>query len=389
MVGDQDSAASEEIETEDVFAFFSLQGERFDAPGMPVESVREVENFRAAILEVARHRWLDANPGRVHVPSGFADAFDLRLVGIKEGSAQPQLLLHRRHERVDDELWSEFEPAYTAARDDVTDAITSVRSQGDLPPAFPRQASKALRKIGQTLDDGESITVGPPDPSARRAVIDHEVRSLIERIDEDLPTTAVTVELEGVITEYDGQSRSFRLRTNHGVSTCRLEQFNAELADLARGYLALDGVTAPDVLVEGQTMDADQRIVQLFNVHTITMVRSAGEKVLMHRLSDLAALEPGWLGPGSEAPSQELIDRAQQILPTIANMGVDVAILGQADGSIAFEWQRGEVEMSAAIEANGELFLCADNTVTDEVQELQVTYDEVLLLRFLLTGVMD
>lgn len=389
MVGDQTGMQSEGDDDGEIFAYFKLDGKRFDAPGMPVESIREVEYFRAAILEVARNLWLDANPDRSRVPNGFLDGFDLRLTRVLPGSARPQLQLHRPTSRVNDQEWAEWESVYANARDYVTGAVSALETTGHLPANFPRPANKALRKIGHTLEDDEAITFGSPDPSTPRARLDREVREILEEIDRVAPADAQSVTLDGIVIEYDGAGRSFRLRTDHGVSTCKLELFSPELANRARSLLALDGVTGPDVRVEGETQDAEQRPVQLFNVHTIDVVRSIEEKIVVSRLADLASLDRDWLGPGSEAPTAELISQVEHLAPTIASLGLQVAIVANDAGAVVLEWRRGNVEMSAAVEANGELFLCADNTVTDEIREVQVKYDESLLRRFLEEGAMQ
>lgn len=65
-----------------------------------------------------------------------------------------------------------------------------------------------------------------------------------------------------------------------------------------------------------------------------------------------------------------------------------ISMVPNADGAIVLEWKRGHVEMSAAIEAHNGLFLCSDNTATDDLLESQTEYDEALLLRFLEAGSM-
>lgn len=376
-----------EVPDSDAFAFFSLRGDRFDAPGLPADTAREVGHFREAVLQVARRLWLD-NHGRQRLPSGFSDAFDLRLVGVLEGSARPQLVLNRASSGVDDSDWDEWVSYYASARDTVAEAVGAVAKTERLPDSFPVDGLRALRRIGSSLQDSESVELGSPVESSRRAVLDRSVRELLEEIDEALPPAPVDAFLVGVITEYDGATVSFRLRTDTGISTCRLEQFNAGLAQRAKEVLALDGVTAPDVRVLGKTLDPDRRQVQLFDVHGIELVRTVEEKVLVNRLNDLSALERDWLGPNSTPPSDEVLDRAQRLVPALSTLGLAVAVVPNAEGALVFEWRRGDFELTAAIEPNGEMFLCADNTVTDEVVEEQAPYDEARIERFLRTGSM-
>ncbi len=165
--GDLPEAATDDLDGGKVapgedFAFFSLNGDRFDAPGMPADTAREVGNFREAVLQVARQLWLSANPDRQRVPNGFTDAFDLRLTEVVSGSARPRLILHRPTRRVSDADWSEWEAVYVKARNVVTEAVHEVGESGHLPADFPRAATLALRRLGTSLVESEAITLGAP-----------------------------------------------------------------------------------------------------------------------------------------------------------------------------------------------------------------------------------
>ncbi len=380
------------VDTGDVlpnaFAFFSLAGDRFDAPGMPAETVREVGYFRDAVLDVARHVWLAKHPDRQRVPRGFADAFDLRLLRVDAGSARPQLVLHRPAAAGREDDWDEWAEVFATARDLVADAIGSLNHARTLPPAFPEGASRSLRSIGGSLREAESITLGSPVDKSRRAIVDTNVRALLEDIDE-VTVLHQSIQLEGVIVEYDGETLTFRMKTDGGVAVCGLETYNATLVNRVKDNLALDGVTAPDVRIEGETLDPAQRQLRVFNVHTIEVVRSVGEKVLVHQLRRIGELEPGWYGADSEAPSPDARRRVERLVPLLASLGEDVRIFPNADGAIVLEWRRGDVEMTATVESNGDMFLCADNTRTDQLLEDQAEFDEARLRRFIERGSMQ
>src|SRR5690242_19387562 len=79
------------VEGADGFIYFRMTGARFEAPGMPADSVVEVQRFSELVYEVARHVWLERNQGRARVPSDMVRAFDLRLVSVEDGSARPVL----------------------------------------------------------------------------------------------------------------------------------------------------------------------------------------------------------------------------------------------------------------------------------------------------------
>jgi hypothetical protein len=233
------SPGSRTPETDDgqegAFAHFSLVGERFEAPGMPADSAREVGYFRDAVWQMARQIYFDRNPDRSRVPAGFEEAFDLRLTGVEQGSARPRLVLQRpvKH-RVSDPLWDEWVDVFASARDQVTSALDVVSRQSVVPQGLSKNTRNALKRVGSSLEPSERIDVGHPTDTARRASLDEGTRRVLAQIEELVPPTPLEHELEGIIVEYDGAGLSFTLKTEHGLSTCVLERFNAKLAQQAR-----------------------------------------------------------------------------------------------------------------------------------------------------------
>ena len=372
-------------ESPDSFAYFSLDGARFNAPGMPVNAAREVEFFHDAILQAARQRWLDANPGRTRVPAGFADAFDLRLTGVRPGSAKPQLLLHRPPS-VSDGDWAEWEPFYTAGRDVVANAFLEATRTGQPPRSATPQLTTQLRKVGSTLREDERIVLGSPRETGVRVAVDTAVRAALQASALPILPEYSEVALEGVIVEYDGLSRSFRLNTLNGSAVCRLDASESLLAKRARDLLALDGITAPDVVVVGDSAEPSSRHPTLVGLRSIEVVRSFAHKNLSDQLAAIAALKPGWLGPHSAVPPADTVQRVEALIPRIAAVDTPVSIVPNVDGAVVLETVRGSVELSAAIEPNGEVFLCADDIGTEQLDGLQTDYDEDRIEVFLRTG---
>jgi hypothetical protein len=157
-----------------------------------------------------------------------------------------------------------------------------------------------------------------------------------------------------------------------------------------KSALAPDGVTAPDVRISGMgVVDRRGRIGDLWDVLEVEILRSAEEKMLVTRLSAIAELPAGWWGPGSEAPDREALRSVEAALPELARSGVVIAIAANSAGAVVLEWRRGDVEYTAQVEPGAALFLCADNTVTDELTERQGAYDARRLVHFVETGEID
>lgn len=194
----------------------------------------------------------------------------------------------------------------------------------------------------------------------------------------------------GVLSEYDGEKLSFVLRPHEGARvTCVLEHYNEPLAQRAREYLALDGITAPDVRVEGETLDDEDRVRRIFNVHGLEVVWTIPEKVIVHRLRALTKLKPGWLGPGSGVPSPALAELLEPVVSDLASMGLPVSIVANTDGAFVLEWRAGDVEYTAEVDATGSLYMCADNVVNDDLADAEIPFDVDVLRRFVTTGAMQ
>jgi len=295
------------------FAFFSLEGTRFDGRGMPADAGREVAAYREAVLQAARRLYAERHG---NVPSAFDQAFDLRLVRIGQGSARPEMVL-ARGAAVTDEQWAEFVELYELGRDTVTREINTVTTADEVPAEFDKPTRRALARLGGTLRPTERLRLGPPDAGRGRAIVTPRTRALLRGSAQEVatpqprPASAV-----GVVTEYNGATLSFDLRMDAGVIKCVLEVFNEPLAAAAREYLALDGVTAPDVRVEGQTLDDENKIRRIYNVHRVEIMWTVAEKVIVSRLRALVGLGHNWLGSGTEAPTLEL---AEMLGPRVGN----------------------------------------------------------------------
>lgn len=375
----------------DAFAFFSLEGDRFNAPGMPTDSVREIAAFRDAVIEIAKELWRQENDDRKRVPAGFDAAFDLRLTTVAEGSARPLMILRPPTRGVTPEEWAEWEPYYVRARDVATEDVQDVAEQDAVPARVTPKVRKALGKIGSTLEPNDRIRLGSPARSAPRAELTVRVREVLRRIDELVPEER-DISLIGVVTEYDSVMRSFELiRDDTGKKVkCVVDSYDEALAERVRSHMSLDGITAPDVRVEGHTWEPEDQLVrQVHNVHHLEVVWTVAEKVVVHRIRELAKLKPGWLGPGSDAPTEELAALLEPLSGDISALGLQVAIVPNADGSLVLEWRAGDVEYTAELASDRTLLLVADNVVTDQLAERELPFDAEVLRQFLTSGAMQ
>jgi hypothetical protein len=71
------------------FGGFRMSGGRYDQPGLPLQSLSELEHHERLIASVAQALYKARHPLRKRLPTGFRDAFKLRLAAIETGSVVP------------------------------------------------------------------------------------------------------------------------------------------------------------------------------------------------------------------------------------------------------------------------------------------------------------
>lgn len=379
----------------DGFIYLRLTGARFEDEGMPTGSVLEIQRLSEVMYAVARGIWLAQNPGRSRA-TGLRKAFELRLVSVEDGSARPVLRMSRPPATTADDE-EDFTPIFVRARRELVSAVRAVASQEPVPESFPRTAVPALRFIGSTLQGGESLVMAPPRrPSdgdsapaeAARAVITPAVHLTLKLIDAVLSEPGPG-QFVGVIVEFDSARATFEARDEVGRKhTCTLAPGDPDVAEAAKAALATsrDLVTAPDVTIEGTGLrGADGQLGDLWDVHTVSVVRQPSEKVLMAKLAAIKALEPDWWGPGCERPDREALAVVERLVPDIARVA-HVALTANADGAVVLEWRRGDYEFTVHVESGHRMFTCSDNVVTDDVDEYEGELDEDRLMAFVRAG---
>lgn len=374
---------------EEFFAKFRMEGKRFDAPGMPADAAVEVAAFKAAIFDIARQLWLEAHPDRSRVSQDTLDAIDLRLVGVGEGSSRPQMQLYRSR-RIKDEDYDEWEPLLYQARDQLTSMFRSVGSSATVPANFPRSSVKAASRLGKSLKGAETITVGSPEKGRRGATLNSETNKVLARIASVLHETPMPGphSVRGSIVEYDSRSRSFQVVPDSGPSiTCRIDSGETAVARLARDLCSIDGVVAPDVAVFGTSRGDPALTRDLFGVHRIEITRTVWEKAIADRLHILEALEPGWNGPGSFAPSTSALQTLRDIAGELASVRHALRITATSAGAVAVEWTDDRLELTAEIDPDLTMFLCIDHIDSDELEEVERPLDRAALAAFVRSGV--
>jgi hypothetical protein len=110
------------------------------------------------------------------------------------------------------------------------------------------------------------------------------------------------------------------------------------------------------------------------------------DDVLMSRLRDLGELTLNWWGPGTRGPGPVALQHASEIAPQLAQTNRRVSLGADGDGSIIIEWTNAMISCIVEIQADGGMYLFADNAVSDTYQTSTGKFDAETVIRFVETG---
>ncbi|GAA3211207.1 hypothetical protein [Microbacterium terregens] len=358
------------------FGTFVLDGPRFGARGVPVEALEELVVYREIVVDVARQLYLRDHPDRERSLRNLDKKLDLRLLEVKEGSAD--LLLTRA--TADDELAGDdgrpISDLLEESRDLVTEAIRNVSKAYELPARFPRKSLPRFRAFGRSLSRADTLRVG--DLNGNTATYTESVRSRFLDLIAD-NSRAVRQEISGRIVELDPERSIFHLRTAedyrvpgfYGVSDVSIPSI----------WLVDESGEGPLVSVIGSALVSDDGEIQRFL--SVDQVRPAGLENLLDSVDRLRALQDGWMGAESVAILPEAIDFAYKALQRLQSVPAGISPAPLPDGGVRLEWTRDGIDFVVEIEADGGLYLCrlGADSVSDADRQLD-SYDDRALIDF-------
>ncbi len=279
-----------------------LQGERFANGLIPLEFLADLAALGEMIIEVARWRYMEANPNRQRSPRGFADSISLKLTRVDTGSAIPVIILEPAKKDLEGTPLP-YQQFFEQARDYIVDAIASAEP-GAQPSAndhLPERYLAYFNRIGQGLRDDECLEL----PSLKRDVparLTRETRQrLLHRSSVDKFRRNVT--LRGVVPEADQRSMTFELQPAYGsrVTGPMPEQHQQTIIDAFNGYRE-----NARLLVQGIGLyDRQGRISGLEYISHASLLDPLDVPA---RLDEFRNMHNGWLEGGGIAPAHTGLD---------------------------------------------------------------------------------
>jgi len=127
-------------------------------------------------------------------------------------------------------------------------------------------------------------------------------------------------------------------------------------------------------------------IVNEISVEPVTTSAQPTEEAIMSRLASIAALQDGWTGKNSKAPSDHLVTWLQAHRELLASAPHTVSIVPASSGALALQWEDTDRECTAELYADDRMLLFVDHLDSDDMDESTTTLDVDVLERFLSTS---
>lgn len=312
-----------------------LVGRRFDEHTLPLDLLKDFAALEEMLVEVAKHQYRLANPGRKRVLKGFTKGLELHLTAVDEGSTVPVIAL----------VFSTLLPSADAeyfeqAKVQIVEAIAAAE-QGRAP-AMPPELLRYFDRFGRGLRDGEAMEFDW-DTGQKASLTPATRERLLLASQAEHWTQEVT--LKGRIPEVDQADHSFELELPDGtkLKASLLEAHRKTVLDAHYHYR--DGMV---VAIKGVVeRDRADRLKRFESVEHVTALDPLDIET---RLEELARLREGWLDGKGQALDREALLRLAQAFDQHYAADLPLPYLyPTAEGGVQAEWTLGGWEVSLEI----------------------------------------
>ena len=321
----------------------SLKGSRFDNRHVPLDMLGDLSVLGEMVVEVAKWRYLKANPERERSPKGFADTTSFGLVDVLEGSAIPVIEMKSDPTALPG-MPGVYDQYFFEARDAIVRAIAAAECDESVASILPGKYLSYFDRLGSSLREGEYIefptsSVGNP---ARLTTQSRERLVLASQNREITQTVAVRCQ----IPEVDQDRMTFELQLPEGqkVRGAIHEQHHDVIMQVFNKYK--DRGTA---LIQGiGKYDQQERLLSFVEIKEIIAL---SELDIPSRLDELRELKDGWIEGSGRAPDHSGLDWLTRSFEFYypSSLGLPYAY-PTPEGGIQFEWSIGTNEISLEID---------------------------------------
>lgn len=338
---DASTAHNENSGSDPNFLTLKFDGSRFNGGRIPLEVLADFAGLSELLIETAKWKFLQTNPGRKRSPRGFTKGVELSLTEIRDGSAKPVIALVIA--AAASSLFTREIAAYMPqARDEVMKAVdAAARGQ---KPDLPEHLLAHFDRFGRNLAESESIefpAIGnqqPPklDKKTRRALLLNA--STIDEL------TDVTV-VRGLISEADQARKTFEVELADG------RKIPGRLSAEHRTLLLVafnEYTNRQRVLIDcvGR-FNRNNRLVGIESIEQVTLLDPLD---ISARLDELRSLRDGWLEGEGKAPDAQALTKLEGLFDShYPDTVAPPHLYPTPGGNISAEWSLAQHEVSMEI----------------------------------------
>lgn len=319
-----------------------LVGARFDGGVIPLEVLADFAGLSELLIETAKWKFLQANPGRKRSPRGFTKGIELKLTEIKDGSAIPVIAL-----TIATTAASLFAPESATylpqARDAIVEAIDAAAAKQ--PIALPEHLLAYFDLLGRNLAENEAIEF-PTSTPGRSARLDKPTRRALLLASATIEELTDVTQVRGLISEADQARKTFEIELFDGrkVVGPLTTQHRAQLMEAFNAYTKRQ-------LVLMDCIGRFNRSNRLIGVESIEQVTLLDPLDISARLDELRNLRAGWLEGDGAALSADGLSNLERLFDSyFPDNIVPPHLYPTAEGKISAEWSLPPYEISMNVD---------------------------------------
>jgi hypothetical protein len=344
-----------------------LVGARFEGGVIPLEVLADLAGLSELLIETAKWKFLQKNPGRKRSPRGFTKGVELKLTGIKDGSAIPVIALS-----VVAAAGSLFPPESATylpeARDAIVKAIDAAANKK--PIELPEQLLAYFDRVGRNLGPDEAIefpNAGQPNPARLNKATRRALVLASQSVDELTDLT----QIQGLIPEADQSRKTFELQLADGrkITGPLSTQHRLQLMEAFNAYTKRQRVLIDCI----GRFNRNNRLVGIESIELVTLLDPLD---ISARLGELRSLEAGWLDGGGLALAPDGLDRLEKAFDLyFPDKTTPPHLYPTPEGNISAEWSLPPYEVSLTIDLasmKGSLHTLKLDDDTESTRELDL-----------------
>lgn len=349
------------------FLNIKYEGSRFSKGRLPLDVLADLQALEDILTSFAREIWLEEND-RERMPTGYADWFNIALVGVGEGSALPKLQLqinepeahliedHSRHKlmhRAEERFAKVLEAAEHGQ--DVALSPTQIRNFNRfLTNLKPGELFKYKKGPG---DDFTADNVISLDVERRKRFLTSVTTSYEQRIQGR--GRLKSVDENGYLKFVSHSFKEFSVLDNSQEPTI----YGSNIGS----YYEFD------LTVERRHDDIIQSVI---TIHDLSLL----EDPAITAIDQMAALEDGWLDGYGSAVSERVREQAKSFLISFNRLPSFYAVAPTEEGGILLEYINNGWDYG--IEFNADLSSCVFGIKVGEKEEFSEEFSAAQSKKF-------